>query len=229
MLPGDLAFRLHDTYGFPIDLTVELAAEYGVGVDRAGFDRALAEQRDRSRSGKKAELAEARRAERAVRRDPGPARRHALPRLRDDDRRRPGRRDPARRHGVRRADRARRGRGRPRPRRRSTPRVAARSATRASCAKPGWWQRAVHGVPTRRSRSAASSSTAARSTAASASARPCRGRRGRRPARRTRCATTRARTCCTARSATSSAIGPGRRVRSSRRTTCASTSRSIAA
>ena len=56
-VPGDVAFRLHDTYGFPIDLTVELAAEYGVGVDRAGFERALAEQRDRSRSGRKAELA----------------------------------------------------------------------------------------------------------------------------------------------------------------------------
>jgi alanyl-tRNA synthetase len=55
-VPGDLCFRLHDTYGFPVDLTVELAAEYGVGVDRAGFERALAEQRDRSRSGKKAAL-----------------------------------------------------------------------------------------------------------------------------------------------------------------------------
>jgi alanyl-tRNA synthetase len=56
-LPGEFAFRLHDTFGFPIDLTVELAAEYGVRVDRAGFDVALAEQRERSRSGKKAELA----------------------------------------------------------------------------------------------------------------------------------------------------------------------------
>jgi alanyl-tRNA synthetase len=56
-LPGEIAFRLHDTYGFPIDLTVELAAEYGVAVDLAGFHDALAEQRDRSRSGKKAELA----------------------------------------------------------------------------------------------------------------------------------------------------------------------------
>jgi alanyl-tRNA synthetase len=55
-LPGDLAFRLHDTYGFPIDLTVELAAEHGVGLDREGFDRALAEQRERSRSGTKAQL-----------------------------------------------------------------------------------------------------------------------------------------------------------------------------
>jgi alanyl-tRNA synthetase len=56
-LPGELAFRLHDTYGFPVDLTVELAAEYGAVVDRAGFETALAEQRQRSRSGKKAELA----------------------------------------------------------------------------------------------------------------------------------------------------------------------------
>ncbi len=52
-----MAFRLHDTYGFPIDLTIELAAEFGVAVDRAGFEAALAEQRSRSRSGKKAELA----------------------------------------------------------------------------------------------------------------------------------------------------------------------------
>jgi alanyl-tRNA synthetase len=55
-LDGEIAFKLHDTYGFPIDLTVELAAEYGVAVDRDGFERALAEQRDRSRSGTKAQL-----------------------------------------------------------------------------------------------------------------------------------------------------------------------------
>ncbi|HEY7590115.1 MAG TPA: alanine--tRNA ligase [Candidatus Limnocylindrales bacterium] len=55
-LPGEVAFRLHDTFGFPIDLTIELAAEYGVAVDREGFEQALAEQRKRSRSGKKAEL-----------------------------------------------------------------------------------------------------------------------------------------------------------------------------
>jgi alanyl-tRNA synthetase len=57
VLPGDIAFRLHDTFGFPIDLTIELAAEYGVRVDRPGFEAALAEQRARSRSGRKAELA----------------------------------------------------------------------------------------------------------------------------------------------------------------------------
>jgi alanyl-tRNA synthetase len=57
VLPGDVAFRLHDTYGFPVDLTVELAAEYGVRVDRAGFEQALNEQRERSRGGRKADTA----------------------------------------------------------------------------------------------------------------------------------------------------------------------------
>jgi alanyl-tRNA synthetase len=64
VLPGGVAFKLHDTFGFPIDLTVELAAEYGVAVDRPRFETALAEQRERSRSGKKADLA--RDAERAA-------------------------------------------------------------------------------------------------------------------------------------------------------------------
>jgi alanyl-tRNA synthetase len=59
VLPGEVAFKLHDTYGFPIDLTIELAAEYGVVVDRAGFDAALAEQRDRSRSGARVDKARA--------------------------------------------------------------------------------------------------------------------------------------------------------------------------
>jgi alanyl-tRNA synthetase len=57
VLAGDVAFRLHDTFGFPIDLTIDMAAEYGVRVDRAGFERELAEQRTRSRSGRKADLA----------------------------------------------------------------------------------------------------------------------------------------------------------------------------
>ena len=56
VLDGAIAFRLHDTYGFPIDLTVELASEYGVAVDRVGFDDALAAQRARSRAGAKGEL-----------------------------------------------------------------------------------------------------------------------------------------------------------------------------
>jgi alanyl-tRNA synthetase len=56
VLDGAVAFKLNDTFGFPYDLTVELAAEYGVRVDRAGYEAALEEQRQRSRSGKKAEL-----------------------------------------------------------------------------------------------------------------------------------------------------------------------------
>ncbi len=56
VLQGEVAFRLHDTYGFPIDLTVELAAEYGVRTDLAGFQDALAEQRERSRANTKAGL-----------------------------------------------------------------------------------------------------------------------------------------------------------------------------
>jgi alanyl-tRNA synthetase len=57
LLAGEVAFRLHDTYGFPVDLTVDMAAEYGVRVDRDGFAVAMAEQKDRSRKGTKAELA----------------------------------------------------------------------------------------------------------------------------------------------------------------------------
>jgi len=56
VLAGDVAFRLHDTYGFPVDLTVDMAAEYGVRVDREGFTRAMVEQKERSRKGTKAEL-----------------------------------------------------------------------------------------------------------------------------------------------------------------------------
>ena len=115
VLPGDVAFRLHDTYGFPIDLTVELAAEYGVAVDRDGV-RGRPRRAARAQPlGHEGRAVAARRADRALRRDPGPRRRHAVPRLRDDDRRGPGRRDRPRRDGVRRADRPRRGRGRPRP------------------------------------------------------------------------------------------------------------------
>ena len=49
-LPGAQAFQLHDTYGFPIDLTLEMAAEQGVTVDEAGFRALMTEQRDRARA-----------------------------------------------------------------------------------------------------------------------------------------------------------------------------------
>ncbi|GHE12899.1 alanine--tRNA ligase [Klenkia taihuensis] len=49
-LSGAQAFQLHDTYGFPIDLTLEMAAEQGVSVDEAGFRALMTEQRDRARA-----------------------------------------------------------------------------------------------------------------------------------------------------------------------------------
>jgi alanyl-tRNA synthetase len=53
VLPGDVAFRLHDTHGFPIELTEEIAAESGIAVDRPGFDAAMTEQRERARAAAK--------------------------------------------------------------------------------------------------------------------------------------------------------------------------------
>ncbi len=49
-LGGDQVFALHDTYGFPIDLTLEMAAEHGLDVDEAGFRRLMEEQRDRAKA-----------------------------------------------------------------------------------------------------------------------------------------------------------------------------------
>ena len=49
-LPGDVAFKLHDTYGFPIDLTVEIAQGAGHDVDMDAFDACMAEQKSRARA-----------------------------------------------------------------------------------------------------------------------------------------------------------------------------------
>lgn len=49
-LSGEAAFKLHDTYGFPFDLTVEMAQEEGLKVDEAGFRRLMKEQRDRAKA-----------------------------------------------------------------------------------------------------------------------------------------------------------------------------------
>ncbi|MBQ3425923.1 MAG: alanine--tRNA ligase [Clostridia bacterium] len=48
-LTGDEAFKLHDTYGFPLDLTIEMAAEQGLTVDTEGFDRAMQNQKETAR------------------------------------------------------------------------------------------------------------------------------------------------------------------------------------
>jgi alanyl-tRNA synthetase len=50
VLSGDKAFALHDTYGFPIDLTLEMAAEKGLSVDEPGFRRLMGEQRERAKA-----------------------------------------------------------------------------------------------------------------------------------------------------------------------------------
>ena len=54
VLPGDEVFKLHDTYGFPFDLTLEMAREEGLEVDEDGFRRLMNEQRDRAKADAKA-------------------------------------------------------------------------------------------------------------------------------------------------------------------------------
>ena len=54
VLPGDEVFKLHDTYGFPFDLTLEMAREEGLEVDEDGFRRLMKEQKDRAKADAKA-------------------------------------------------------------------------------------------------------------------------------------------------------------------------------
>jgi alanyl-tRNA synthetase len=51
IIPGRVAFRLYDTYGFPIELTEELAREHGMTVDRPGFDEAFTKHQELSKAG----------------------------------------------------------------------------------------------------------------------------------------------------------------------------------
>ncbi len=53
-LDGDVAFKLHDTYGFPLELTEEITAERGIAVDLDGFRSAMAEQQQRAKAARKA-------------------------------------------------------------------------------------------------------------------------------------------------------------------------------
>ncbi len=53
-LPADTAFKLHDTYGFPFDLTLEMAREQGLEVDETGFRKLMKEQKDRAKADAKA-------------------------------------------------------------------------------------------------------------------------------------------------------------------------------
>jgi alanyl-tRNA synthetase len=49
VIPGDTVFRLYDTYGFPVDLTNDIARERGLSIDEAGFEREMEQQRNRAR------------------------------------------------------------------------------------------------------------------------------------------------------------------------------------
>ena len=53
VLDGETVFRLYDTFGFPVDLTADIARERGIAVDHAGFERAMDSQRERARAASK--------------------------------------------------------------------------------------------------------------------------------------------------------------------------------
>ncbi|MBL8501248.1 MAG: alanine--tRNA ligase [Nitrosomonas sp.] len=53
VLDGETAFRLYDTFGFPIDLTADIARERGISVDQAGFEQAMTRQREQARAANK--------------------------------------------------------------------------------------------------------------------------------------------------------------------------------
>jgi alanyl-tRNA synthetase len=52
-LPGDVVFKLYDTFGFPVDLTADIARERGLAVDQQGFENEMTQQRDRARAASK--------------------------------------------------------------------------------------------------------------------------------------------------------------------------------
>ncbi|UCC69220.1 MAG: alanine--tRNA ligase, partial [Armatimonadota bacterium] len=62
VLPGEDAFKLHDTYGLPKDLAADIAAESGLAMDDQGFERAMAEQRQRARARAEEDFASAARS-----------------------------------------------------------------------------------------------------------------------------------------------------------------------
>src|SRR4029079_5637415 len=58
MLDGETVFQLYDTFGFPVDLTADIARERGVRVDYAGFEEAMQRQRERARAASRFSVAQ---------------------------------------------------------------------------------------------------------------------------------------------------------------------------
>ena len=131
MLAGEIAFKLYDTYGFPLDLTQDALRARGIGVDLAGFDAAMERQRAKARASLGG-LGRGRDRDGLVR-AAREARRHRIPRLRDRERRGRGRRAGQGRQGGRRAEEGRERRGGDQPDAVLCRVAAARSATPARC------------------------------------------------------------------------------------------------
>jgi alanyl-tRNA synthetase len=58
VIPGETVFRLYDTYGFPADLTADIAREHGLTLDMSAFDRAMDDQRERARAASRFQMGE---------------------------------------------------------------------------------------------------------------------------------------------------------------------------
>ena len=58
VIPGETVFRLYDTFGFPADLTADVAREHGLTLDMSGFDRAMNDQRERARAASQFQMGE---------------------------------------------------------------------------------------------------------------------------------------------------------------------------
>ena len=58
IIPGEIIFKLYDTYGFPYDLTADMARELGIELDSEGFEREMAAQRERAKAAGKFDAAQ---------------------------------------------------------------------------------------------------------------------------------------------------------------------------
>ena len=219
VLPGETAFKLYDTYGFPLDLTEDALRARGVTVDTKGFDAPMERQKAEARKAWKGSGEAA--TESDLVRGQGEDRRHRVPRLRHGERGGRDRRAGQGRQGSQDAEGRRRGGDRRQPdavlrrvRRPGRRPRASSAAPRARCSAS----------PTRRRRRAACSSTSARSRAAASSTAKRSISTSMHAAAPPSAPTTRRRTCCTRRCARCSAITSRSAARSSRPIACASTS-----